>query len=132
MTREEIVDLDTLAQMLPKLDVTPVLDAELQDWAMEVADYVHNSPRYVRYSPRSATDLSTTVSDVPDKHPSTTYDGIEGRSRHGIASEKDRGKNAVASPQAGRSSGRIRFRSYRGEPLTLREQSAQKGRSRVV
>ncbi|KAE9388389.1 hypothetical protein BT96DRAFT_947638 [Gymnopus androsaceus JB14] len=43
-TVEGTSDLDTIAQVMPKLDVVSALDFKLREWALKVTHFIHHPP----------------------------------------------------------------------------------------
>ncbi|KAE9396492.1 hypothetical protein BT96DRAFT_941613 [Gymnopus androsaceus JB14] len=122
-TMEGVTDLDTIAQAMPKLDVVPALDFDLQEWAIKVANFIHHPPC-------SAEDPNDMVFKplLSDAYSMTFHHTMQGEDQCIYDHENGKGKesNIAADLQGERSSRRVRFKAYHGEPETLREQRTRK------
>ncbi|KAE9400265.1 hypothetical protein BT96DRAFT_938758 [Gymnopus androsaceus JB14] len=121
-TKEGTTNLDTIAQAMPKLDVVPALDFELQEWALKVTHFIHHPPC-------SAKDPGNMVFKplLLDTYSMMFCHTVLGEDQH-HNNQKGKGKeiSIAADLQEGHSSRQFHLKAYHREPEMLEEHRARK------
>ena len=114
-TFEGTKDLESVAQVIPEMDVIPALNSELQEWAIKVARFIYDHPEN-----SSVPDKLVFKPLSSDAYSMTFHRTVAIRDKGNLDEANEREKQSMVTSEPRPK--RLRVRTRRREVETLKEQ----------